>query len=213
LTNAAESTGMTPGAESDAAGGRGADAVRSALIAAAAEMLSDAGPKALSVREVARRAGVNHGQVHHYFGGKRGLLVAAMRKLSLSHFEKMTVASGGDPIPPALSLAEDTSYWRALCQVMMEGDLELARIEVDEDISVPRRALLALMERFEIADDDLEFKARFAAAAALQLGWAALEDFVMLISDVDDSDRAEVRDRVKALLERSISRSMDRENR
>ena len=33
----------------------------------------------------------------------------------------------------------------------------------------------------------------------------------MLISDVDDGDRAEVRDRVKALLERSISRSMDRE--
>ena len=53
---------------------------------------------------------------------------------------------------------------------MMEGDLELARIEVDEDISIPRRALCALMERFDIADDDLEFKARFAAAAALQLG-------------------------------------------
>ena len=33
-----------------------------------------------AARHLAERAGVNHGQVHHYFGGKRGLLEAAMRQ-------------------------------------------------------------------------------------------------------------------------------------
>lgn len=202
----------TPEDENSGSTGRGIDAVRSALITAAAEMLSDAGPKAVSVREVARRAGVNHGQVHHYFGGKRGLLVAAMRKLASDHFINMNALAGGDPIPPVFSLAEDTSYWRAICQVMMEGDLELARIEVDEDISVPRRALRSAMERYDIADDDLDFKSRFAAIAALQLGWVALEDFIMLISDVDERDREEVRQRVKTLIERSISRALHRKD-
>lgn len=179
---------------------RGADAVKAALIEAAAARLGEVGPSSVSVRDVARRAGVNHGQVHHYFGGKRGLLVAAMRKLARDHFLKTREQSAGGVIPPTFGLADDPDYWRAVCQVVMEGDLELARIEVDEDLSVPRRALAALMERYGIADDDLEFKARFASVTALQLGWVALEDFVMLVSDVADEDRAEVRERAKGLV-------------
>ena len=180
---------------------RGADAVKAALIEAAAARLGEAGPSSVSVRDVARRAGVNHGQIHHYFRGKRGLLVAAMRKLARDHFRKTREKSADGVIPPTFGLADDPDYWRAVCQVVMAGDLELARIEVDEDISVPRRALAALMERYGIAEGDLDFKARFAAVTALQLGWVALEDFVLLVSDVADEDRAEVRERAKGLLE------------
>jgi AcrR family transcriptional regulator len=187
---------------------RGADAVRAALIEAAATRLSEAGPSSVSVREVARRAGVNHGQVHHYFGGKRGLLIEAMRKLARDHLEKIGARSADGVIPPAFALADDPGYWRAVCQVMMEGDLELARIEVDEGLSVPRRALDALMERYDIAPDDLDFKARFAAITALQLGWVALEDFIMLVSDVADEDREQVRQRAKRLLEEWVARSL-----
>lgn len=179
---------------------RGGDAVRAALVEAAAEMLGDVGPASLSVREIARRAGVNHGQVHHYFGSKRALLEAAMRKLAQDHFENATRLAGGGPIPPALSLAEDPIYWRAVCQTVMEGDLDLARIEVDEGISVPRRALRALRKLRGVAPDDEDFKARFAAGVALQLGWVAFEEFVLLVADVDERERDEVRRRVKQLV-------------
>lgn len=178
--------------------------MRAALVAAAAEMLSATGPRSISVRDVARRAGVNHGQVHHYFGGKRGLLVAAMRKLAKDHFDANNARTGGNPIPPVFAIAEDDFYWRAICRVMMEDDLDLARIEVDEKISVPRRALDAAMAHYQIAPDDLDFKARFALLAATQMGWVALEDFIMLVADVDRDDRAEVRERAKALLEQWI---------
>ena len=190
-----------PGSEEEV---RGGDAVRAALIESACRALAEAGPRAVSVRDVARNAGVNHGQVHHYFGGKRGLLEAAMRKLASDHFANATERAGGGPIPPALQLAEDVSYWRAVCQCVMEGDMELARIEVDEDISIPRRALKALMQSQDVAEDDLDFRARFAAVAALQLGWVALEEFVLLISDVRDEDREAVRERVKAMIERLV---------
>jgi AcrR family transcriptional regulator len=176
------------------------EAVRTALVEAAAALLADAGPRAVSVRDVARRAGVNHGQVHHYFGGKRGLLRAAMRHLAARHLEHTLELSDGGPIPPALSLAGDPDYWRAVCQVVMEGDLELARLEIDEGISVPRRALDALSTRRGVAPDDLDFKARFAALAALQLGWVAFEDFMMLIADVPEQDREALRERVRAIV-------------
>lgn len=180
---------------------RGSDAVRAALVDAAAEMLAEVGPRAISVREVARRAGVNHGQVHHYFGSKRALLEAAMRQLAQRHFEYMTRLAGGGAVPPALSLVEDPAYWRAICQVTMDGDLDLARIEIDEGISVPRRALRVLQERWGIAADDLDFKARFAAVSALHLGWVAFEEFVLLQADVDERDRPELRKRVRRLIE------------
>ena len=118
---------------------RGEEAVKSALEDATADLLAEVGPSALSLREVARRAGVNHGQIHHYFGSKRSLLVAGMRKLAREHYESTMERSGGNPIPPALSIAEDGRYWRAVCRVVMEGDLELARVEIDEGVSVPRQ--------------------------------------------------------------------------
>lgn len=196
---------MSAGPDTPAAPGsdpvRGSDAVRAALVEAAADALADAGPSSVSVREVARRAGVNHGQVHHYFGGKRGLLEAAMRHLAQEHLAFIDARTGGGGIPLALQLADDPRYWRAVCQAVMEGDLALAGLEVREGISVPVRALHVLRERFAIADDDLDFKARFATVAALQLGWVALEDFLLMVSEVDASDREELRERVRGLVE------------
>ncbi len=123
-----------------------------------------------------------------------------MRHLASDHLTHATESSVETSIPRALQLADDPLYWRAICRCVMEGDLELAGLEVDEGISVPRRALDTLMTRLEISDTDLDFKAKFAAIAALQLGWAALEDFVLLISDVDESEREAVRDRVKVII-------------
>ena len=47
-----------------------------ALVAGAVEVLAEVGPSALSLREVARRAGVSHAAPAHHFGDKAGLLTA-----------------------------------------------------------------------------------------------------------------------------------------
>jgi hypothetical protein len=82
----------------------------------------------------------------------------------------------------------------------MEGDLELARLEIDDGISVPRRALDHLIRERGIDPDDVEFRTRFAAMAALQLGWVALEEFLILLADLGEVDREEVRERVRGLI-------------
>ena len=50
--------------------------LRRALMAATIELLAERGPSALSLREVARRAGVSHAAPTHHFGDKAGLLAA-----------------------------------------------------------------------------------------------------------------------------------------
>jgi AcrR family transcriptional regulator len=50
--------------------------LRRALLAVAAEAIAESGPAALSLRDLARRAGVSHAAPTHHFGDKAGLLTA-----------------------------------------------------------------------------------------------------------------------------------------
>jgi len=50
------------------------------LIQAARDQLIEVGEAGSSVKAIARRAGVNHGLVHHYFGSKEHLWVAVLDK-------------------------------------------------------------------------------------------------------------------------------------
>jgi AcrR family transcriptional regulator len=50
--------------------------LRRALLGAAAQLIGETGPGAMSVREVARRAGVTHAAATYHFGDKAGLLTA-----------------------------------------------------------------------------------------------------------------------------------------
>jgi AcrR family transcriptional regulator len=50
--------------------------LRRALLGAAVEAIGESGPAALSLRDLARRAGVSHAAPAHHFGDKAGLLTA-----------------------------------------------------------------------------------------------------------------------------------------
>jgi TetR/AcrR family transcriptional regulator, repressor for neighboring sulfatase len=172
---------------------KGRAAVEEALTAAAAELLAERGPRATGVREIAARAGVNHGQIHHYFGGKGPLLRAAMHRLAAEHQANATTRAGGGPFPPALTVGRDVRYWQAVIRAVLDGDLDLAATEVADGLSVPRRALVALAEAHGLDAPDTDLKARTAASVCLQLAWEALEPFVFLVTDVEPHEEETVR--------------------
>ena len=178
---------------------RGREEVEAALIAAAAEMLAEEGPRNAGLRGIATEANVNHGQVHHYFGSKDALLRAAMRHLAHEHFDNATARAGGGPIPPPLTLAADNRYWQAVIRLVLDGELSIATVELDDDVSVPRRALHALAHAEGLDEPDTELKGRVAASVALQLAWVALEEFVFAVTEVADDERDAVRAHVAAI--------------
>ena len=59
-----------------------AAATKEQLLDALLEMLAERSVAGLSVREIAREAGVNHGLVHRYFGSKEELVRQAVARLS-----------------------------------------------------------------------------------------------------------------------------------
>lgn len=75
--------------------------LRRALIDAALDLISGEGVRALSLREVARRAGVSHAAPYRHFADKEALLAAVaeegFRALQAAMLDRMQRA-GGDPL-------------------------------------------------------------------------------------------------------------------
>ncbi len=171
---------------------RGRASVEQRLVVAAAEMIAEVGPRASTVREVARRAGVNHGLVHHYFGGKEGLLRAAMTHLVHEHERFATDQAQGRPTPAPLALLQDQTYLRAVVRCVLDGEMDLAVTELTEGVSMPRRALEHAEEKLG-SPADVRLRARVATAMALEMGWAALEPFIAAVTGTKASELAELR--------------------
>lgn len=62
--------------------------LRRAVLDSAAEIIAQQGPASLSLREVARRAGVSHGAPAHHFHDRRGMFTA----LACEGFERLAAA-------------------------------------------------------------------------------------------------------------------------
>ena len=68
---------------------RGRKNVEKRLIDSAAYLVGSVGPNQLTIRDIADHAGVNHAQIHHYFGGKKGLLIATYKQLAFEHVQQL----------------------------------------------------------------------------------------------------------------------------
>lgn len=151
------------------------------LITATAELLGEIGPRSLSVRAIAERAGVNHGLVHHYFGGKDALLQAAMERLVHDHFQYAMHQSAQQPVPAPLALVGDPTYLRAVVRTVLDNEMALARTELSEDVSIPRNAMMHVSSLRGEDTPSVEVQAVVGLGMAMEMGWAALEPFIFSV--------------------------------
>jgi len=159
------------------------------LVIAAADQLVEVGPRSLSVRAVAENAGVNHGLVHHYFGGKRGLLEAAMTRLVEEHASFAKKISHGEPVPPLFILKQDPRYLRAVVRAVLDNEMELATIELRLGLSVPNSAMKHLLTTTPKGKSVTEIKAHVMLAMTMEMGWAVLEPFLFAAAEIDPSQQ------------------------
>lgn len=164
--------------------------MRTALIGATTDLIVEHG-LAISVREIAARAGVNHGLIHTYFGSKEGLISASFDSITQRAVDALD--DRGFP-PPDLAERRGGEIAKALARVMLEApDDPFSSHPVIESW---RHALEA--ERPHLSDDDLD--ERVLVATALGLGWALFADHLTAILDVDECRRARIADRVAAMV-------------
>jgi AcrR family transcriptional regulator len=158
----------------------GRDAVRAALVRAATELIVERG-LSISVRDIAARAGVNHGLVHTYFGSKDSLLVAAFDDIN----ERAAAQRTPDGYPPVdLARRRNGEVARAIARVMLEGD---HGVFGQHPVTTSWRDAL-LRDHPELSAD--EANEQVAIAATLGLGWALFADHFCRALGVDGDARA-----------------------
>jgi AcrR family transcriptional regulator len=160
----------------------GRDAVRASLIESAAEQFADHGPTAVSVRQVADRAKVNHGLVHKYFGSKEGLLTAVLEELAEEAARHVEEFGGTENLETFYRPDGPVRrHARILAYLILEG-----RDPAELKTGFP--ALDALVERFKASGLRLsEARQRAVQLTALILGWQFFEPFLSAAAGLDSS--------------------------
>ncbi len=171
-------------------------------------MFVETGSTDISVRQVAARAGVNHGLVHRHFGTKRELLGAVLGHLA----QRLADASVGDldDLGGIFRALQPSPYWRLLSHLLVEGDLT-----PEMQSSFP--TMKVLIESFRRGQEEgridpaLDPRIVAAGSAALGLGWMFFEPFLLPASGLDDEPIEEVREQYQGLLAELLVRLAPRE--
>lgn len=84
--------------------------LRPVLLAAALDLLENQAPGTVSLRELARRAGVSHNAPYHHFGDRAGLLAAAGAEAMRRFVDAQRAAAEAEDDPVDAVVALGTAY-------------------------------------------------------------------------------------------------------
>jgi AcrR family transcriptional regulator len=154
------------------------------ILDAAERLLDRKGPDGFGLAELGRDAGVSFGLIHHYFGGKEGLLREVLRRtLRQMGREIRRIQESGefwDPNAPAVVVVFDT-YLRkpGFARLMAWGLLKglLVAEEVSLEVQRDRDALDTMVDRLR---DGMPGASRIDAAALTTLLTSAVLGFNLL---------------------------------
>jgi len=161
-----------------------------ALVAAARALFAEHGPDAVSLRDVARRAGVSHGLIHHYIGSRDDLLSLVFAG-STEH-ARADLLGAGDPLDAIRRLrslgGDDDEYARLLAWSLLER-------RDPAEFHGRSQALDAVMA----TDPHGSRQLRVAVAAAIvqTLGWKLFGSYALTAAGLSESDRAELRELIE----------------
>ncbi|MEU0499550.1 helix-turn-helix domain-containing protein [Nocardia sp. NPDC005998] len=171
---------------SDANNPLGRDAVVSAVLTHAADLFAERGPAATSIRDIAERAGVNHGLVFRHFGAKDKLVTAVLDHLSA---ETAEFADSGALSPDDPRLRR---HWVVLARCILDG-YPVGQMQ--------RRfpVITALIDHARAhRADDRDAALSAAHVAAFVLGWQLFEPFLRNAAGLDSVPNAQLREAINA---------------
>ena len=168
-----------------------------ALLDAAEDLFVAHGPAAVSLRDVARRAGVNHGLIHHYIGSRDDLLHAVFSRAT--ERARATV-DGSSDVGEALDRlralgGSDDGFTRLLAWALLEGH--------DPRAIHGRSAALDAIAGASGRDDRM-LRMVLAAAMVQTLGWKLFGEYARVAAGLDDEDPESLRREIDAVIDRAV---------
>jgi AcrR family transcriptional regulator len=154
--------------------------LRRVLTEAALEVIAESGPAAVSLRDLARRAGVSHAAPAHHFGDKTGLLTA----IAAEGYRRLADALGeayertGNFLEVGVAYVRFAIEHRPFFEVMFRPELYSAE---DPDVVAAKRAASDMLygPAATMSGDDPRFDTLRAGVAA----WSLVHGFATLWLD------------------------------
>jgi AcrR family transcriptional regulator len=197
---------MTDDGEQAGTRGRGREATATAMLDAAEELFSSRGFSAVTVRDIAERAGVSHALVHRYIGSKDDIYRAVLRRGELGILQAAP-ASQDILATVKLMLREGLGghrqYVRLIAHSALHGlsyDQTSGRFAATERLIELAESTAASASSAEHAEKDIDPRLVVACVVSLFLGWAAAESWVLPASGLRDMDEAEAMDGLERVM-------------
>jgi AcrR family transcriptional regulator len=173
---------------------RGREEVRDALMTATERLCEERSPGKVSVREIAGEAGVNHGQVQHYFGSKLALIAATMERIEADLIDRI---AGGTTVelPGLIKIVSNRpAFTRMIAWIILEGSDR----SVFEDLWFGK----ALSERLrEAGRPEAEARALAAQIMVLAGGWALFRPAISVATGLDAGEAGQTQESLQRLAE------------
>ena len=172
---------------------------KAALVSALLELWAERPVADISVREIARVAGVNHGLVHRHFGSKEGLVREAARVVG-ERFQTPVSEASLSHVVAQVERAPELA--RVIARCCLDGPHDALSIAVPpaedlEELVAPIRPLLAALG----LGDDVDPHVVNALSIAAVLGWHLYRPLLEGLALPEDADAQLARfvERVDAL--------------
>ena len=168
---------------------RGRQNVEKKLIESAAVLVGSIGPNQLTIRDIADHAGVNHAQIHHYFGSKDGLLSATYKLLAFEHIEQLQRRNVSVDNLVREPLGDITNnYFKAIIRAVLDNRMDLVMVQVDANLSMSKKTLEQLVKLKNLKKPTAEMKAAIAIVMVVEFGLAAMKPYIMEVLDIDEKE-------------------------
>ncbi len=195
--------------------------LRSALLDAAASVISEIGPQGLTIREVASRAGVSHAAPYRHFSGKDEILLAAVEQgfaLLEQTMADCKAAADSDPISQfaasGIAYVDFALQHSAYYRVMFSGNLLSAGGELSLE-HTSRETLLEMVRNIEQCQALGIVRQGDAQVFALTI-WSTIHGFVSLANDgrlehllYDEASAQVLRDAVLSAIFQGLGQPLD----
>ena len=186
---------------------RGREVTTGVILDAAQELFSVRGYSAVTVRDIAARAGVSHALVHTYVGSKADIFRAALAR---NEGLILSAAPDNPDLLESMSLllrqgleGPGRTHARLIVRSALNGlsyDRTTGRFVATERLIELAQHAAASASPAERAEKDLDARLVVACVVSLFLGWAAAESWVRPAVGLLDMDDAELMDGIERVV-------------
>jgi AcrR family transcriptional regulator len=163
--------------------------VVSALVDAAIDLFGTRGPDAVSLREVAAKANVNYGLIHHYVGTKDDLISLALRQVSSRSTERFSTDGIEETVRRLVETNPASPNLRLLAWSLLKG-------RTADDLVGRSRALATLADLLSSASTSTRDRQRIVGLMSLILGWQLFGNYLSDSLELPPSSSASTRNEI-----------------